>query len=281
MYRVSVCFLLGLVLSACGAHGQPGGPAPGMINAKGGGDVKSRFNTPAGYTRVNEAAGSFAAYLRGLKLKPSGSVVHYYNGSVKENHGVYVAVVDLPIGNKDLHQCADAIMHVRAKYFYDKGEEDKIHFTFTNGMRVDYSKWKQGYRMTVKGNKTSWVKTAQPGHSYAGWWQYMELIFNYCGTLSLSHELISKPYKDLQPGDVLIKGGSPGHAVLVLDVAQNKEGQKVYLLAQSYMPAQELQVLANPTDAALSPWYELKPGDAQVVTPEWVFTTGQLMRFGE
>ena len=194
---------------------------------------------------------------------------------------MYVAVVDLPIGNKDLHQCADAIMHVRAKYYYDKGEEDKIQFTFTNGFRVDYSKWKQGYRMTVKGNKTSWVKTAQPGHSYASWWQYMELIFNYCGTLSLSHELISKPYKDLEPGDVLIKGGSPGHAVLVLDVAVNKAGKKVYLLAQSYMPAQELQVLANPNDAALSPWYELKPGDPQVVTPEWVFTTGQLMRFGE
>ncbi len=279
MHKYSVCFFLGLLLCACGSHGQVGGAPSGMINAKGA-DVKTRINTPAGYTRISESAGSFALYLRNLKLKPHGTLVHYYNGSVKENKGVYVAVVDMPVGNKDLQQCADAIMHLRAKYFYDMGQEDKIHFTFTNGFRVDYSKWKEGYRIAVKGNKTTWVKTAQPGNSYNSFWQYLELVFMYCGTLSLSHELVSKPYKDLEPGDILIRGGSPGHAEIVLDMAQNKEGKKVYLLAQSYMPAQEIQILANPNDAHLSPWYELKPTDALIETPEYEFTTGQVMWFG-
>lgn len=248
------------------------------INASGA-DVASRIQPPAGYTRVPLASGSFGACLRSLKLKPNGTPVHYYNGSVKNNNGVYVAVVDLPIGSKDLHQCADAIMHVRARYLYDRGQEDKIHFTFTNGFRIDYSKWKEGYRVAVKGNKTSWVKSAAPGNSYAGFWQYLETVFMYCGTLSLSHELISKPWRDLQPGDILIKGGTPGHAEIVLDMATNNAGKKIYLLAQSYMPAQDLQVLANPNNPALSPWYELNPADAQVITPEWTFTTGQLMHF--
>ena len=81
------------------------------------------------------------------------------------------------------------------------------------------------------------------------------------------------------PGDILIKGGSPGHAELVMDVAQNKMGGKIFLLAQSYMPAQEMQVLTNPENPLLSPWYETKMEGANIVTPEWTFTTDQLMRF--
>ena len=73
--------------------------------------------------------------------------------------------------------------------------------------------------------------------------RYLDMVFNYAGTLSLSKELIALPYKNLQPGDVLIQGGSPGHAVVVMDVAVNRDGKKLYLLAQSYMPAQEIHVL--------------------------------------
>ncbi len=33
--------------------------------------------------------------------------------------------------------------------------------------------------------------------------------------------------------------------------------KKVYLLAQSYMPAQQIHILVNPANSLLSPWYEL------------------------
>jgi dihydrofolate synthase/folylpolyglutamate synthase len=36
-------------------------------------------------------------------------------------------------------------------------EYNKIHFNFTNGMQVDYSKWKKGNRMVVEGNNTYWM----------------------------------------------------------------------------------------------------------------------------
>ena len=57
-------------------------------------------------------------------------------------------------------------------------------------------------------------------------------------------------------GDVFIIGGSPGHAVIVVDMAVNPEThEKVFLLAQSYMPAQQIQLLKNNNDPDLSPWY--------------------------
>ncbi len=86
---------------------------------------------------------------------------------------------------------------------------------------------------------------------------------------------------ELRPGDVFILGGSPGHAVIVLDVAVDlKTNKKIFMLAQSYMPAQETQVLINPNDEKLSPWYSVDFGE-RLVTPEWEFSRGQLMRFQE
>jgi hypothetical protein len=44
------------------------------------------------------------------------------------------------------------------------------------------------------------------------------------------------------------------------------------------MPAQEIQVLQNPGDAALSPWYAAGFGGT-LVTPEWTFSKADLKRF--
>ena len=99
----------------------------------------------------------------------------------------------------------------------------------------------------------------------------------YAGTLSLSREL--KPVKEeaLQIGDVFIQGGSPGHAVIVVDVAQNRQtGEKKFILAQSYMPAQELQILKNPKGGGV--WYSDRELDP-LVTPEWTFSFGSMKRF--
>ena len=272
MVRFYVVFwvLISLSLSSCG-QGKYVNPV--------GTTLKERIITPAGYIRVAETAGSFGAYLRVLPLKPDGAKVHFFNGKVKDKPGVYMAVVDMPIGNKDLQQCADVVMHVRAEYLFKAHKEEQIHFTFTNGFKAPYSKWRDGYRIAVKGNNVEWVKKAAPDNLFASFDQYMDYVYNYCGSLSLSKELKKVSIKDIQPGDVFINGGTPGHAEIVLDVAVNGSGKKVFLLAQSYMPAQEMQVLQNPRNSSLSPWYEYNDGDAKITTPEWEFFPDQLMRF--
>ena len=239
--------------------------------------VQNRILVPNGYKRMQCAEGSFGAYLQNMPLMPDGSKVHYYNGREKENNGIYVAVVDMNIGNKDLQQCADVIMHARAEYLYKTHQIDKIHFKFTSGFVASYSKWIEGYRIAVSGNNVKWVKIKPAADNNAIFLEYMDVIYNYCGTLSLSKELKKISYTELQPGDVIIKGGSPGHAELVMDMCLSKSGGKIYLLSQSYMPAQQMQILANPTNKELSPWYELK--GTEIITPEWDFTADQVMRF--
>tara|TARA_R110002072_G_scaffold16048_1_gene63442 strand:+ start:23894 stop:24760 length:867 start_codon:yes stop_codon:yes gene_type:complete len=240
--------------------------------------IATRFNTPLGFQREQSDSTSYAFYLRHLPLKKHGSLVLYYDGTVKDNFNVYDAVVDLEIGKRDLHQCADAIMRLRAEYLWNQKQYTNIHFNFTNGFRVEYSEWMKGRRMVVKGNKTYWNTRNSPSNTYQDFWNYMELIFNYAGTLSLSKELKSIPISELQIGDIFIKGGSPGHAVTVVDVAKNKEGQKLFLLAQSYMPAQEVQILKNPNNSN-SPWYAVENCKSGLETPEWGFREGSLKRF--
>lgn len=249
------------------------------IDVSDGNTIATRFAPPSGYVRTKVDSTSFTHYLRNLPLKPKGSKVSYFNGKAKANFGVYDAVIDLPIGKRDLHQCADAVIRLRAEYLFKQKRYADIHFNFTNGFKADYNNWKNGNRIVVRGNKVFWKQMANPSNSPRIFWKYLEMVFGYAGTASLSKELKPKDLKDIEAGNVFIKGGFPGHAVIVVDVAQNtRTGKKMFLLAQSYMPAQELQILKNPNSAKDSPWYSSDFND-KLVTPEWVFKKSELKRF--
>lgn len=250
---------------------------PSYINEQGE-TVQDRFIPAKGYQRVSAGEDSFAEYLRKLPLKVNGAPVRYYDGDIK-TLDVHAAVIDMEIGDRDLQQCADAVMRLRAEYLYGRNQFEKIHFNFTNGFRADYIKWTEGYRVAVNGNNTSWVKKADKASSYENFRKYLDIVFAYAGTASLAKELKPVKMKDMQIGDVFIKGGSPGHCVIVVDIVENKEnGEKQFLLAQSYMPAQEIHILKNPKNTDDNPWYSLKDGQA-LDTPEWNFSAGALMRF--
>jgi len=240
--------------------------------------VCERILVPEGFERVAAEEGSFGEYLRNLPLKPHGSQVTYYNGD-KKPLDVHVAVLDIDVGSRDLQQCADSVIRLRAEYLYGKGLFDRIHFNFTNGFRADYAKWSQGYRIKVTGNKAEWVKQDSRGTDYASFRKYLDMVFSYAGTLSLSKEMKNIPVEKMQPGDVFLKGASPGHCVIVMDMARDeKTGEMRFIIAQGYMPAQEMHILKNPANAQGNPWYSLNFGD-QLVTPEWTFTRDQLFRF--
>ncbi|MBE0665300.1 MAG: DUF4846 domain-containing protein, partial [Candidatus Aminicenantes bacterium] len=203
------------------------------------------------------------------------------NGRVKPNSGVYVAVIDLPIGRRDLQQCADALIRLRAEYLFAKGRYDDISFRFTSGFLAEYSRWRRGERIMVSDDNARWEQTAPCSDSFQNFWRYLETVFAYAGTASLARELKLVSREDLDIGDVFIQPGHPGHAVIVVDAAVSRQsGRKLFLLAQSYMPAQEIQVLANPNDVKLSPWYTADFG-AMLRTPEWMFKAGDLKRFRE
>jgi hypothetical protein len=78
------------------------------------------------------------------------------------------------------------------------------------------------------------------------------------------------------PGDVFIKGGFPGHAMIVVDVAVNSYGKRLFMLAQSYMPAQDIHIVNNLLEKEIGPWYSLND---TIITPEWIFYRSQLRKW--
>lgn len=215
--------------------------------------VVKDIKVPNGYIRMGADSGSFAKWLLERPLKKE-KTVYLYNGSAKENQTAQYAVLDMTVGKRDLQQCADAVMRLRAEYLFARKKFDEILFIDNAGKEY---KWKEASNSATFEN-------------------YLETVFGWCGSASLEKQLKTvKHIKDIQAGDVFIHGGFPGHAMIVVDVAINERGEKVFMLAQSYMPAQDIHIVNNLLNKKLNPWYEAKAFQ-DIITPEWRFTATEL-----
>ncbi|HEV8274054.1 MAG TPA: DUF4846 domain-containing protein [Chitinophagaceae bacterium] len=237
------------------------------------------ISLPQGFNYVDDGDSAYSNWLLDLKLKKS-KTVYLYNGKLKSNQDAQYAVMNIDIGKKDLVQCADAVMKLRADYFFEKNLYDRIKFLATSGDEISFENWLKGVRWKAQGNKLiSYTINKVRNNIQQEYNLFMELVFSYCGTYSLSKQLkVVNDSGTIQPGDVFVYGGFPGHAVTVMAVAKNDEDEKIFLLSQGYMPAQDIHILKNYANNDLNPWYaisEIYP----LYTPEWQFNIGSLKRW--
>ncbi len=241
--------------------------------------ISARFQPPSGFLRPPDQPGTFDTWLGAVDVLPVGTQVQLYNGELKNRQDVHAAVLDISVGKKDLQQCADAVMRLRAEYWFEQGRFDDIHFNFTNGFQTNFRRWVNGQRIQVGGpHGTRWFGLTAKDSSHTNLLAYLEKVFTYAGTLSLSKELKGTGTSSVQPGDVFLHGGSPGHAVIVMDVANHADGRQAFLIAQSYMPAQQIHVLKNTRQPELGAWFILGDGD-KLYTPEWTFDWSERKRW--
>ncbi len=244
--------------------------------------LEQRFPPPAGYARRPAPPGSYTAWARGLPLLPGRPPVLLHDGRRKGNQSAHAAVLDIDVGRRDLQQCADALIRLRAEYLWAQGRAQEVEFRFTSGHPARWRDWRRGLRPRVHGNRVTWGPGGRSGRSHAAFRAYLDGVFLYAGSASLARDL--EPLDDpqaLQPGDALVQGGFPGHAVTVLDRAESASGDAVVLLAQSYMPAQQIHILRNATRPELGAWVRLADFGEVLQTPEWRFDRRHLRRWPE
>lgn len=211
---------------------------------------------PEGFFRPAIKPAEFGYWLREMRLK-NDNTVYLFNGTAKANQSAQYAVLDISVGDKNLQQCADAVMRLRAEWLRSINRRSDIVFYDNNGKAYRYA----------------------GDNSDADFKRYLENVYAWCGTASLEKQLhLLRRTTEILPGDVLIQGGSPGHAVIIVDMAENRKGERIFLLAQSYMPAQDIHVLRNPANPNGNPWYSLST-DATTATPEWTFPPHCLRRW--
>ncbi|TXE18772.1 hypothetical protein ES692_04785 [Psychroserpens burtonensis] len=240
--------------------------------------IQSRVNVPEGYKRVVYAKGSYEEYLRNYKLKPFSSKIINYDSSEYFWQGGHIGILEVPVPKNGLQQCADALIRIRSEYLWVNNRKDEIGFNFTSGHYCSWKKYKEGYRPKISGNKVSFHKTARASPSEENFYKYLNLIYMYSGTLSLYNELKSMDSKDLKIGDMLIKGGSPGHIVMIGDEVVNENGDRLYVLFQGNTPAQSVHLVKNIEDSLISPWYELK-NNAIIPVSNYTFSDAEFVRF--
>ena len=237
------------------------------------------ISLPPGFSFVYGSDSAYSKWLCSLRLKKSKSV-YLYDGSLKDNQHAQYCVLDVDIGKKDLIQCADAAMKLRGDFLFENKRYGDIKFIATSGDEVSFERWLKGVRWKEQGNRlVAYTINKNNSDIKKEYNLFMELAFSYCGTYSLSKQLkLVNETNSIQPGDIFIQGGFPGHAVTVMAVAKNSSGKKLFLLSQGYMPAQDIHILKNYMNPELSPWYALDDM-SPLHTPQWTFESGTLKRW--
>ena len=242
--------------------------------------IKERFPAPEGYAYVDTEKNSFEEYIENFPLKKYGSPILKYDGSEIATQNLHEAIFDIDTGTKDLQQCADAIIRLRAEFLFKMKRFDDIKFHFTSGDLMTWNNYKNGTRAFVNGNSVQFKNTENFDDSKENFRKYLDLIFTYAGTISLNKE--TKPVmktNDLKVGDILITAGSPGHIVFIAGVSANQKGEKLFLLAEGFTPAQSIHVLKNPFNPEISPWYELDVNSAETKTARYFFEPSNFRSF--
>lgn len=231
--------------------------------------LEERFPTMPGFVRVHLEPQSFGWFLRNLPLAAKNTPVKSFRGDVirAADHPNVAGVVAIDVGSRDLQQCADAILRLHAEWRYARGHRD-LMYRAASGTKLSFGQYAAGMRLHVDGNKLSFALDArrtEPTHALMRAW--LEDVFGWANTGALSRDGQHVNFAGLRPGDFFVLTGVPfGHAVLVLDMAVDKQGRRALLLGQSFVPAQNVHVLRpNPSGA----WFVVDENDGAVTTPFW------------
>ena len=242
--------------------------------------VRERFDAPKNYKWIDTKANSYGNFLENFPLQKYGSPIVKFNKEKIGNQDLHEAVFDIDFGEKDLQQCADAIIRLRAEYLFKTNKFEEIKFHFTSGDLCTWNDYKNGIRPKISGNNVRFSKSAIEDDSKQSFRNYLDLIFTYAGTISLFKETETIMNNgNLQTGDFIITPGSPGHMVFIAGVSKNKEGKKLYLLGEGFTPAQSISVMKNPYHAEISPWFELDVKAAEIKTSRYLFSPVVFKRY--
>ena len=212
---------------------------------------------PNDYKRIEIEKNSFAEYLRNLPLKEKGSDVINYRGDVfKSGSDTSVAfIVNMDIMGRRLEQCMDILVRLYAEYLWSVKQIDSLILPLPGGYWLQWRDWQSGLRPFFKGIKMKMQKSIQHGNPEQIYQSYLNTIYNESHTQQFFHAYQSVPRENVQIGDIIIKKGTKGHAVMIVDLAKNKEGELAALIGNGDTPACQLFLLNYKVNR---PWIPLK-----------------------
>lgn len=218
--------------------------------------INERFSTPNGFERIAVDSSSFPFWLRQIHLLPEDSPVKDFKNNIfkKSNDSTVAGVVAYNIKGRNLDQCMDILLHIWAEYLIECNRQNEIQFPLPDGLLLSWTEWANGLRPKFKGAHFYLEKNAKPNNSNRNFERYLNTIFEYSNSQTFFHY-----YKDINPnslqiGDFIVKKGDKGHAIMIVDLARDKDGKLVALIGQGDTPACQFYLLNYKKD---NPWFPI------------------------
>ncbi|RYZ57354.1 MAG: hypothetical protein EOO14_11085, partial [Chitinophagaceae bacterium] len=132
---------------------------------------------------------SWLYFLQNLPEK-EGAIVDYKGQAVADQEKMF-SLLNYDVGKRDLQQCADALMRLRAEYLFARQRYEEIRFHFTNGTLYTFKAYVSGLRPVASGSSVRFITTQPALYTHAHLRSYLDLVYAYAGTISLAGELKS------------------------------------------------------------------------------------------
>ena len=173
--------------------------------------------------------------------------------------GVYqvFGVVRMPLlFPSDLEQCADFAMRFWAEYHKAIGRLDSLYLFDYSGKQISFT---------------------QSGKSYTN---FLKWAFSNTNSHSLTNGCRPIAANQIIPGDMFVQNerGGIGHVSVVLDACVSKQGNKLFLIGYSFMPAQEFHIERASDKYGIEGWFTLE-GYNQYLLDNLNYGKPELRRF--
>jgi hypothetical protein len=194
--------------------------------------------TPKGYTRLSYPESSYSYWVQNLPLKNTTDILTFDGSTLYNSNYSVWAVVNMPLlFSSDIEQCADYAMRFYAEYHKEKKRLDSLYLYHYSGKKFYY---------------------VDSGLSYR---KFLQKAFTYSNSYSLKVGSTKVKQEDqLSVGDMLIQNqtGGIGHVSIIVDICKDSQGNKLYLIGYSFMPAQEFHIEKANNKYGKEGWFTLK-----------------------
>ncbi len=208
------------------------------------------------YHRIKVEPASFGEWLRDLPLKEKSSPVLDYRGKIFKpgTDSIVASVINWDIKNRRLEQCMDILIRLYAEYSWENNITTPLNLPLPGGYWLRWEDWKKGFRPVFKGINVQLRKKTISDSTPAAFRNYLNTIYNASHTQQFYHAYQAVDRNEVQIGDIIVKKGTKGHAIMIVDLAKNEHGDLIALIGNGDTPACQFFLLNFRTG---QPWIPL------------------------
>jgi hypothetical protein len=158
----------------------------------------------------------------------------------------------------------DIVIRLYAEFLWQAQKTDSLKLPLPDGTWLYWDHWRSGYRPFFKGIQVDLRRSKDPDSTYYSYKKYLQIVFSESHTQQFYHSYRPVEPKNVQIGDFIVRKGTKGHAVMIVDLAQNARGELIALIGNGDTPACQFFLL-NYTEE--NPWIPLYLEDEVLPLP--------------